>query len=157
MQQHPMRLSKNEIADMIQIEKFLAGANVCHLGMSDKGQPYVVPMNYGYSDGQFYLHCAAAGRKLDILRENNLVCVEVTVDAHVISEGSPCSWSTAYTSVIGFGRAFLIEAAAEKEAALNKLMHSYTGSSQHEFNAQSMNRVTVIRIEIDDIRAKQNI
>lgn len=46
-----------------------------HLSCNAEGAPYVVPMNYGFAlapDGRLtlYLHCAAEGRKLDLLRRD---------------------------------------------------------------------------------------
>ena len=42
--------------------------------MIDGDEPYVVPMNYGYTleDGELciYLHGATVGRKIDIMKKN---------------------------------------------------------------------------------------
>ena len=156
MDRHPMRRSLKEITDPLIIEHLLKKASVCHLGLSDHGQPYVVPMNYGYADGSFYLHCAAEGRKLDILSENNRVCVEVVVDYALQSADSACQWTTHFTSVIGFGTAKIINDPAEKETALNILMQAYTGRPLHTFSEQAMKRVSLIRVDTDDIRAKSS-
>lgn len=151
-----MRRAKNEISDPVIIEQLLKKASVCHLGLSDDGLPYVVPMNYGYSGGCFYLHSANEGRKLDILSRNNQVCIEVVIEYSIESADVPCSWTTNYTSIIGFGRAHVLEDLEEKEKALNCLMQAYTGTPVHAFSAQSMKRVCVIRVDIDDIRAKDS-
>ena len=156
MEKHPMRRSKNEISDPLVIEQLLKKASVCHVGLSDNGCPYVVPMNYGYSDGSFYLHCAREGRKLDILARNNQVCIEVVIDYLIESADTPCAWTTNYTSVIAFGRAYVLESPEEKESALNKLMKAYTGAPVHAFSEQSMKHVSVIRVDIEDIRAKDS-
>lgn len=154
MDRHPMRRSLKEITDPLTIEQLLQKASVCHLGLSDNGQPYVVPMNYAYSGNSFYLHCAMEGRKIDILSQNNRVCVEVVIDYALESADSPCKWTTRFTSVIGFGRAFILEDPIEKEAALNKLMEAYTGTPEHVFSPQALKRVCLIRVDTEDIRAK---
>lgn len=45
------------------------------LAMTDGLNPYIIPLNYGYTyeDGKLviYFHCAKEGRKLDILKKNN--------------------------------------------------------------------------------------
>ena len=156
MEKHPMRRAKNEISDPLIIEQLLKKASVCHMGLSDDGHPYVVPMNYGYSGGCFYLHSAGEGRKLDILSRNNQVCIEVVIDYSIESADAPCNWTTNYTSVIGFGRAYILEALEEKEKALCKLMQAFTGTPVHAFSAHSMKHVCVIRVDIDDIRAKDS-
>lgn len=151
-----MRRSQNEITDPLLIEQLLKKASVCHLGLSDSGKPYVVPMNYGYAGGSFYLHCAKEGRKIDILSRNNNVCVEVVVEYALESAESACDWTTHYTSVIGFGRANILTDPLERESALNYLMKSFTGLSSHMFSPKALQRVCLIRVDMEDIRAKDS-
>ena len=65
---------EREVTDPQQIRYILDTAKVLHLGMVDGDEPYVIPMNYGYTmeDGELtlYLHGATKGRKLDVLRAN---------------------------------------------------------------------------------------
>lgn len=156
MEKHPMRRSLKEITDPLVIDQLLKKTSVCHLAMSDGGQPYVVPMNYGYADGSFYLHCATEGRKLAVLSRNNRVCIEVVVEYAIESAESACDWTTHFTSVIGFGTAHILEDPLEKEAALNILMQSFTGIPKHAFSTQALGRVCVIRVDTTDIRAKDS-
>ena len=37
-----------EVTDPAQIRRILEQSKVLHLGLVDRGQPYVVPMNYGF-------------------------------------------------------------------------------------------------------------
>jgi nitroimidazol reductase NimA-like FMN-containing flavoprotein (pyridoxamine 5'-phosphate oxidase superfamily) len=60
--------------------------------MSADGQPYIVPVCFGYDDGTLYFHSATAGRKLDVLRKNNAVCVEFDVDCEVVKAENACKW-----------------------------------------------------------------
>ena len=59
-----MRRSDREISEIHAIEKILAEASVCRLAMVDNGEPYILPLNYGYRDGTLYFHGAAHGRKV---------------------------------------------------------------------------------------------
>lgn len=154
MDKHPMRRALKEITDPAVIDQLLKKATVCHLGLSDNGQPYVVPMNYGYADKCFYLHCATEGRKLAVISQNNRVCVEVVVEYALETADVPCDWTTRFTSVIGFGSAVILDDPLEKEAALNKLMRGYTGTDANVFSPQALRQVCVIRVDIEDIRAK---
>ena len=43
-----MRKREREITDEAMIRDILDRAQVMHLGLSDEGQPYVVPMYYCY-------------------------------------------------------------------------------------------------------------
>jgi nitroimidazol reductase NimA-like FMN-containing flavoprotein (pyridoxamine 5'-phosphate oxidase superfamily) len=48
-----------------------------HLGCTlPGGEPYVVPVNYLYLDETIYLH-SLPGKKLDAMRENNKICLQV--------------------------------------------------------------------------------
>ncbi len=64
-----MRRSDREIQSKVVIEEILKEGFVCHLGLVDGDQPYVVPLNYAYKDGFVYVHSASSGRKLDLIRK----------------------------------------------------------------------------------------
>ena len=61
----PMRRQDREIKDPEKILSIIAACPYCHLGFSDQGKPYVVPVNFGYAveDGRtvFYFHGARDG------------------------------------------------------------------------------------------------
>ena len=57
-----MTRREREVTDIPDILDIINKTKILHLGLSDEGWPYVVPMNYGYEyvDGKltFYLHGA---------------------------------------------------------------------------------------------------
>lgn len=57
-----MTRREREVTDINDILQIINETKILHLGLSDEGWPYVVPMNYGYEyvDGKltFYLHGA---------------------------------------------------------------------------------------------------
>ena len=61
-----MRKINQEISDKIIIEEILNNSNICRIGISDNGIPYVLPFNYGYNDNQIFIHCALTGIKIDL-------------------------------------------------------------------------------------------
>jgi len=65
-----------EITDRIEMDRIIHTAMVCRLGLSDDGQPYVVPLNFGYDGSVVYMHSARQGRKLEIISRNPRVCLE---------------------------------------------------------------------------------
>ena len=73
--------------------ELLTRAHLGRLGCSQGEQPYVVPCSFAFSDGCLYSF-TTVGQKIEWMRANPLVCVEV--DEIVSSE----EWS----SVIVFGR-----------------------------------------------------
>ena len=69
-----MTKRERQITDENQIMAIMDAGKVLHLGLCVDNEPYVVPMNYGYTkeDGKLvvYLHSAVRGKKLDMLRAN---------------------------------------------------------------------------------------
>ncbi|HJO06699.1 MAG TPA: pyridoxamine 5'-phosphate oxidase family protein, partial [Chloroflexota bacterium] len=63
----PMRRKDRAITDPAAIEKILRRADVCRVGMIADGEPYVVPLNFGYRDGKVYFHSFSSGRKIDAI------------------------------------------------------------------------------------------
>ena len=59
-----------------EIERLLETALVARIGCHTAGRTYVVPVSYVYSDGAL-IGCSTAGLKLDMLRKNPQVCIEV--------------------------------------------------------------------------------
>ena len=80
-------LNENEARELLYDRKF--GHLGCVLG---SGEPYVVPVNYLFKDDEIYIHCLP-GQKLDALRANGKVCLQVE------KIGKSCRWKSA----IAFG------------------------------------------------------
>jgi nitroimidazol reductase NimA-like FMN-containing flavoprotein (pyridoxamine 5'-phosphate oxidase superfamily) len=118
----------------------------------------VVPVNYGYEDRCLYIHCAKEGRKLDMIRQNSTVCFEVDIDMEIRDgEKTACNWSTAYRSVIGYGKAALIEDFDQKKKALDIIMMHYSDESSFEYGKNSVENVGIIKIEVTSISGKKTI
>ena len=65
-------------------------------------------------------------------------------------------WTSHYESVIGFGRAEIVDDAATKRSALQALMHKYSGRDDWEFDGPSMEDTGVVRIRLDALTGKQS-
>jgi uncharacterized protein len=59
-----------------EIDEFLRGQRIARLGCHAGGETYVVPLIYAY-DGEAVVAVTTEGRKIEMLRENPRVCVEV--------------------------------------------------------------------------------
>jgi len=150
-----MRRSAREIKDKKEIESIIQRAQVCRIGLSEDNVPYVVPMNFGYKDNCLYFHCAKAGKKIDVIRQNNKVCFEMDIDHTIVKpEGRPCGYSTKYRSVIGFGKAFLVDDLEEKAMALNIVTKHYS-SGFYQFSEKELENVATIKVEIDSMTGKK--
>jgi uncharacterized protein len=150
-----MRKSEREIKDKAEIESIISRAEVCRLALAEGDIPYIIPMNFGYQDNCLYFHCATEGKKLDIIRQNNEVCFEMDTDGQLVTpEERTCSWSYKYRSVIGFGKAAIIENVHEKSTALNIITQHY-GGKPHEFSAKETEKMLIIKVEISSITGKK--
>ena len=64
------------IEDKQRIESIILQADACFVGITDlEGNPYVVPMNFGYENDTLYLHSGPEGGKIEMLQHNNNVCI----------------------------------------------------------------------------------
>ena len=154
-----MRRKDREITDLGEIEAILKRALVLRLGLLDGDAPYVVPLHYGYTlEGErltFYLHSAREGRKLDLIRANPNVFVELDTDVTPISGGeNACAYGAAFASVMGGGKAVIVEDAEEKIRGLNVLMRTQTGRA-FPITEQMAAGVSVIRVDVDSFTAKR--
>ena len=150
-----MRKTENEITDRSAIEGILRRAKVCRLALTDGRQPYIVPVCFGYEGDAIYLHGATEGRKLEMIQNNNRVCFEVDVDAEIVEAEAACEWGLHYRSVIGFGRAVVVEDLEQKRKALGILMKQYSDRS-FSFPQDAVERTAVIKIEIQSMTGKQS-
>ena len=152
-------LTKREyrIDDEKQILDILDSAKILHLGLCVDNEPYVVPMNYGYTleDGKLvlYLHSALQGKKLDMIRANPKVFFEMNWDLKPFEGKVPCQYGIAYSSLMGRGNARIVEDVAEKMQAMTILMKTQTGKD-FEFNERLVSIVSVIRIDVAEYTAK---
>ncbi len=150
-----MRKKEKEITDPAEIEQIIKQARVCRLGLVDGSEPYVVPVCFGYENNAFYFHCAPEGRKLELIRNNNQVCVEIDTDVEITGAEKPCGWSTRYRSVIGVGRAHILEDEADKIRGLAVLMRHFGGKGP-AVAFEKADRTAVVRIDIETITGKKS-
>jgi len=150
-----MRRSEREIKDLGDIENIIRKALVCRLGLAADNRPYVVPLCFGYRDHTLYVHSAPAGRKVEIVRENPHVCVEFDVDQELLPGREPCSWGMRYRSAIAFGTASVVEDPAEKRRALDLIMEHYGGGAPSGYPEGLVEKILIIKIELEQMTGKQ--
>lgn len=150
-----MRKKEREITDPAVLESIMAKAVVCRIGLSLNDIPYVVPVNFGYKGNQIYFHSSLEGMKIEILRQNNNICFEMECDVELVPGEAPCDWTTKFYSIIGFGKAHIVEDYSEKLEALGIIMGHYMGTASHQFPSEKVNRAAVIRIDIESMTGKK--
>ena len=152
-----MTRRERQVTDETKIRHILDTAKVLRLGLAVNNEPYVVPMNYGYvmENGTLtlYLHSSLRGKKLDMIRANPNVFVEMDCD-HIPFEGDvACKYGLSYSSIMGRGKAYILEDVAEKQKALSLLMKTQTDLN-FSFAEKMASVVAIIRIDVQEFTAK---
>ena len=149
---------EREVTDINEIKEILDKSMIVHIGMVDDGEPYIVPMNYGYTleEGELciFLHGATVGRKLDIIKKNPKVFFEMECDVEPFEGKVACQYGTTYASVMGLGTAEILEKAEDKIDGLTKFMKTQTGKD-FAFDEKMVSIVSVIKITAKDFTAKK--
>ncbi|MCI8495056.1 MAG: pyridoxamine 5'-phosphate oxidase family protein [Lachnospiraceae bacterium] len=153
-----MRKREREITDTAEIRSILDNCKILHLGLSDDGQPYVVPLNYGYllegSTLTFYLHGALEGYKYDVIRKNPRISFAMECDTIPFEGKTACQYGMSYRSLMGKGNAEILTDPAEKQLGLSILMKTQT-KKNFEFNEKLVSIINVIKITVENYSAKK--
>jgi len=151
-----MRRSEKAVTDPTELQRIIRSARVCRLAFSDRDTPYIVPMHFGMKKDTLYFHCAHKGRKLDIIKCNPTVCFELEGDTRIVNTGKPCSWSTSYESVIGYGTASLVTDPEEKREALMVIVDHYAPGTTYEFEEKKVDEVAVLKVVVTSMTGKRS-
>lgn len=149
-----MRRKDREITDRKTIDDIISRCKVCRIALCENGQPYVLPLNFGYDGKHLYFHSATVGKKIEMIKQNNRVCFEFDILHEITTADKPCEWSAKYESVVGSGTAEFIESQQEKSKALDYILRQYGGSFS-DLNGSSLSSVVIIRVNIVSISGKK--
>ena len=144
------------ITDKKEIEDIIGQCDVCFVGITESdGTPYVIPMNFGYSDGEIILHSAPEGKHIKLLELSNRVCVTFCAERKLVFQHPDvaCSYSMQSKSVLCKGSVSFIEELEEKESALNITMKNYT-DRPFKYSKPALLNVKVWRVRVDEMTAK---
>lgn len=147
-------MPRRKITDIEEIEGIINKATVCHLGLVDGDEPYVVPVSFGYERNALYFHGNLTGRKIELIEKNNRVCFAMEIGVEVKKAEAACDWGIKYMSVIGVGRAYILENDEQKSYALDLITTRYAGSAL-SFPKSEMDKTLVVRVDVESITGKQ--
>jgi hypothetical protein len=150
-----VRRKEKEMLDRAELEAVISEARVCRLGLCDGGIPYVVPLCFGYTADTFYFHCAAEGRKLEILERNPEVCLELEAGVALKPGAKACDWGLTYRSVIGFGRAERVESSESKRRALDLIMVRYA-SGTFDYPEAALEKTVILKVVVRSMTGKRS-
>lgn len=145
------------IEDQQRVEEIISRCDICFVGITDlEGNPYVIPMNFGYRNGVIYLHSGPTGSSIDMLAHNNRVCVTFSVDHELVFQHPKvaCSYRMKAKSVICRGHVEFIEDMDHKREALNIIMKQYS-SREFIYSEPAVRNVKIWEIPIDQVSAKE--
>lgn len=147
LKREAQELSRDAVDDILASEQW----GVLSL-IGDGGYPYGVPVNYAYCDGKIYFHGASYGHKYDAMKENERLCFTVVSDDEIVEK----EYTTAYASVIVFGRVQRLEGEERREAFI-KMTDGLAPRIPHEINVETVNSCTsaaVFSITIEHVTGK---
>jgi len=151
-----MRRSDKEIIDLDTIHGIVRGCDVCRLGLAVDGEPYVVPISFGFDGEAVYFHTANHGRKIEMMVVNPRACVQFERNVELVTDDDDaCAWTFSYESVIGFGSVTELVRDEEKIHGLNQIMQHYSGHNW-TFGEQPMGSTRVWRVDLDILTGKRS-
>ncbi len=151
----PMRNQKALVSDQAEMEAILQKALVLRVAMCRDGQPYIVPVSFGFRERRIYFHSGQEGMKMDFLAANDRVCFEVDTDIEMLPADKPCAWSVRCQSVVGFGRAEVLQGEAERLRGLSLIVEHYAGPGEYDFSPAIMDKTAVVCIQIEQMTGKR--
>jgi nitroimidazol reductase NimA-like FMN-containing flavoprotein (pyridoxamine 5'-phosphate oxidase superfamily) len=138
-----------------EMEKILRSQTLGFLGMSLNGTPYVIPLNYGYTEGKILFHCALKGKKLDLLRTNPQVCFTVGSQFGELvphPQGAHCHAD--YESVVCFGRAQIIEDLQQRQKTLSEFIRCLQSDAK-EIPLEAASGCYAVEIKINKMTGRR--
>ncbi len=149
-----MRRKEKQIIEQKLIEKILEKNTICRIGFVDGEKPYLIPLNYGYNDNKLYVHTALKGKKIEILKKNNNVCVEITDSIEIVTSELACHFGTRFRSVLCNGKIYPVIELEEKVAGLKIIMKQHTGNDDWDIPEAVVEKILVLKVEIDSMTGK---
>ena len=138
-----------------EMEKFLREEEIGYLGLSGDAKPYVVPLNYYYTDGKIYFHCGLKGKKITAMKKDPQVCFTVARQLAEVREhpgGDPCHVDS--DSVICNGTARMIEDLDERSMALNAFNRRYRPDAP-DVPEERVRKCCVVEITISEMTGRR--
>lgn len=156
----PLRRKDREVLDPAAIRAIMDRCDVCRIALNGpEGYPYLVPLNFGWEeqDGSYclYFHCANAGTKLDLIRNDGRCAFELDAGHKLLWAENPTEISMAYESVCGIGQIRELIPIEEKRRALQRILYQYIGEEQSPLPDKLLGGVTVLRLDVLELRAKK--
>ena len=149
------RGAKRAVHDPSDVHAILRAGSIAHVGVNTDSGPLVLPMAYGVSDRNMYLHGALANALLHAAIDHEICATVTIVDGLVVSK-TPFNHSMNYRSVVVRGRARAVVDPEEVMEAL-RLMTDHIVPTWETTRAPSpadVRATRIVALVLDEMSAK---
>lgn len=152
-----MRRKEKAIESIEEMQHILETAKYITIAMCEDNEPYLVTLSHGYDPEEhcIYFHCASEGKKIDILKKNNIVWGQAIIDDGYVQGACDHLYATTQFR----GKVVFLDDFEEKKVALenmiNKLDDKPEEVAEKQLTEKSINRVTIGRIDIEYMSGKR--
>ena len=159
-----MRRKDREVTEAHEKEAILDRCLSGHLSMCANGQPYGVTLNFGWEKEEsgayvLWFHCAAEGRKVEILKANPSVWFFAEREGQ-FREGRNAAGQTymtmTYESVAGEGLVTFVDGLDEKRHGLDVLCARFTETPVSVIPDAVIAHTCVFKVSVPDLSAKRH-
>lgn len=123
----------------------------------DVGYPYAIPLSYFYDGKNIYFHCAKSGHKLEALQNSPKASFCVVGKDQIVPE----EYTTYFSSVIVFGKVYIVTDEQEKRRYIDKLALKYAPNSSAADRKRAVERewthLCMLKLLPEHITGKQAI
>lgn len=151
-----MRRKRQQMSDERCVEILNRASSGVLALTGDEGYPYAVPLSFVYCDSKLYFHSAKCGHKIDAIANNSKASFCVIDCDNIIPE----KFTTAYRSVIAFGKVRILNSDEEKREAIAKLSDKYSPNQAVEREQEidkEFDRFCMLEMKIENITGKEGI
>ena len=153
-----MRRREKEIKNKSEMLAILDSAKYVVVAMCKDNEPYLATLSHGYDRVRncIYFHCAKEGKKIDILKAQNMVWGQALLDKGYVQ--NVCDHLYATTQFMG--RVTFVENRDEKKHALEVMINALEDNPPKVLDTQltdkSLSTVQIGRIDIEYMSGKKS-
>ena len=152
-----IRRKEKAIEDVAEMKEIIRTAQYVTVALCKDNEPYLVSLSHGYDPNKncVYFHCASEGKKMDILKKNNVVWGQALIDKGYIQ--GKCDHL--YATVQFKGTVVFIDDFEKKKEALLNMVHKLDDNpddvAEKQLTEKSITRITIGRIDIEYMSGKE--
>ena len=153
-----LRRKEKAIETEDEMVRILESADYVTVAMCQESEPYLVTLSHGYDRERhcLYFHCAQEGKKVDILKQNNVVWGQALLDKGYVQGACDHLYATTQFR----GTVTFVDDMDEKRHALEVMIEGLEDDpatvKAAQITAESVKGVGIGRIDIDTLSGKKS-